>query len=412
MNNVVYRYTTLKPARTGYYLMLLALCVLAGLGYYCAHTMDVAGHHITGMNNRVVWGLPHVFAVWLVVAASGALNGATLASVFGLDLYKPCARLSVVLAMALLVGGLAILVLDLGRPDRLIIAMTTFNFRSVFAWNIFLYNGFLLVCIVYLWFICERRFNRYAPVAGIVAFGWRMALTTATGCIFGFLVGRNALDSAMLAPLFIALSLVLGTSVLTLVLLVTARVGNRELSIGLKASVSRLLLWFVLAHGYLSLVHHLTNLYVVEHHGSEQLVLSGNYAWLFWVGYVLIGIVLPVALLVAKGKAITGDRTAHSKIPPSDRRLYIACICSAVGGAVWLYLTIIGSQATAQRLFPGKTVVSSSFGDAGIASYYPGVWEWGLGVGGVSLALLLFTLALRVFPFVALAIDDRQQPNV
>ena len=31
------------------------------------------GHVITGMDNQVVWGLPHVFAIFMIVAASGVL---------------------------------------------------------------------------------------------------------------------------------------------------------------------------------------------------------------------------------------------------------------------------------------------------------------------------------------------------
>ncbi|EQD38749.1 Polysulfide reductase NrfD [mine drainage metagenome] len=51
---------------------LLLVFIGAGLtaGYFMAHI----GHIITGMTNQVVWGMPHVFAVFLIVAASGALN--------------------------------------------------------------------------------------------------------------------------------------------------------------------------------------------------------------------------------------------------------------------------------------------------------------------------------------------------
>ena len=34
-----------------------------------------------------------------------------------------------------------VLMLDLGRPDRVIVAATHYNWRSVFAWNVFLYSG-------------------------------------------------------------------------------------------------------------------------------------------------------------------------------------------------------------------------------------------------------------------------------
>ena len=41
--------------------LLRALLVLAGL--MAAHRMEELGHVITGMDNQVAWGLPHVFAV-------------------------------------------------------------------------------------------------------------------------------------------------------------------------------------------------------------------------------------------------------------------------------------------------------------------------------------------------------------
>ncbi len=136
MNSIPHR--ILEGRSAGYYGLIAVLAVLVVAGLWAAHYMESNGHHVTGMNNQIVWGMPHVFAVFLIVAASGALNVASLASVFNRPLYKPMARLSGLLAIALLVGGLAVLVLDLGRPDRLIVAMTYYNFKSIFAWNIFL----------------------------------------------------------------------------------------------------------------------------------------------------------------------------------------------------------------------------------------------------------------------------------
>ncbi|MXY14809.1 MAG: molybdopterin oxidoreductase, partial [Proteobacteria bacterium] len=118
------RFSTIHANSVQYWILLGTLVLGALVGYLAAHHMDVEGHHITGMSNQIVWGFPHVAAVFLIVAASGALNVASISSVFGKVDYKPLARLSALLAIALLVGGLVILVLDLGRPDRLIIAMT------------------------------------------------------------------------------------------------------------------------------------------------------------------------------------------------------------------------------------------------------------------------------------------------
>ena len=96
----------------GYYglLGLLGLMVIAALG--SAYYMEHNGHWVTGMSNQIVWGIPHVFAVFLIIAASGALNVASIASVFGKTAYKPLAPLSALMALALLTGGLMVLVLD------------------------------------------------------------------------------------------------------------------------------------------------------------------------------------------------------------------------------------------------------------------------------------------------------------
>jgi len=117
-------YSEIKGESKGYYALLAILGLMLILALSAAWFMEHNGHYVTGMNNQIVWGLPHVFAIFLIVAASGALNVASIGTVFGKVVYKPKGRLSSLLAVALLVGGLAVLVLDLGRPDRLITAIT------------------------------------------------------------------------------------------------------------------------------------------------------------------------------------------------------------------------------------------------------------------------------------------------
>src|SRR5574340_1835489 len=84
----------LEGRSPGYWGLLgaLGLMVLIGLG--AAYYMEHYGHIVTGMTNQVVWGMPHVFAVFLIIAASGVLNVASIASVFGKTFYKPLAPLS------------------------------------------------------------------------------------------------------------------------------------------------------------------------------------------------------------------------------------------------------------------------------------------------------------------------------
>ncbi len=379
----------------GYYLLLggLALVTLIGLG--AAWYMEHHGHIVTGMTNQIVWGLPHVFAVFLVVAASGALNVASMASVFGKTEFKPLAPLSGLLAIALLLGGLVVLLLDLGRPDRLIVAMTHFNFKSIFALNIFLYSGFMGFVIVYLWTMMERSMNRYTPLAGLFAFVWRIALTTGTGSIFGVVVARQAYDSALLAPLFIVLSLSYGLAVFVLVLMLACQGSSRPLGDALMARFAKLQVIFIAAGFYFVLVYHLTNLYFTKHHDFERFILleGGLYTAMFWLGQILLGSVLPLVLLL------------HPRIGQMRRRIAASALLVVAGGFAQMYVTIIGGQAFPLVLFPGRQV-SSSFYDGVVNSYSPSLPEWLLGFGGIAIAGLIVLLALKFLGFLPERLDD------
>ncbi len=365
--------------------------IAAGLA--AAFYMEEHGHVVTGMSNQIVWGTPHVFAVFLIVAASGALNVASFSSVFNALAYKPYARLSGVLAISLLIGGLAVLVLDLGRPDRLIVAMTTYNFRSIFAWNIYLYTGFMAVVILYLFVMMDRRVSRLgAPtkVVGGLAFFWRFALTTATGSIFGFLVARDAYSSAIMPVLFIASSFLYGLAFTVLVLMTVCRETRQELiSEDMLHKFRGLFILFAQAVLFLTAIFHLTKLYAPRYRAVEAFLLrdGGIYTLTFWIGQIWLGLLLPLTILVFFGKG----RNAW-------KSMALAAPFFLIGGLAQMYSTIIGGQAYPLQLFRGMEI-SSSFQDGVVANYWPSLPEVLLGVSGISIAMLLVGIALKLLPF-------------
>jgi len=381
---------------------ILAVFLLSALA--CAFYMEHNGHYVTGMTNQIVWGMPHVFAIFLIVAASGALNVASIGSVFGKPVYKPLGRLSGLLALALLIGGLAVLVLDLGRPDRLIVAMTHYNFKSIFAWNIFLYVGFMVIVAVYLWLQMERRMNRYVKPAGFAAFIWRLVLTTGTGSIFGFLVAREAYDSAIMAPLFVAMSFSFGLAVYILILLAACHGSGRDIGDVVIRKLSRLLGVFVAAVLYFTAVQHLASLYAAQHAGVERFILmeGGVFTLLFWAGQVIVGGLIPIILVFRP--AVAG----------SNRNAILASILVIIGGFAQVYVIVIGGQAYPLNMFPGMEV-SSSFYDGVISNYTPSLPEIGLGLGGIALAGLIVLFGIKVLRFLPVslanaAIDPHHKP--
>lgn len=362
-----------------------AVAIAIGLG--AAHVMEVNGHVVTGMSNQIVWGMPHVFAIFMIVTASGVLNVASIGSVFGKPIYKARAPLSGLLSLALLAGGLMVLMLDLGRPDRVIVAATHYNFKSIFAWNVFLYTGLFAVVGIYLWMLMERRMNRHAKTAGLVAFVWRFALTTGTGSIFGFLVARQAYQSAVLAPMFIVMSFAWGLAVFLIVQSSMYSWNRIELDPAIQRRMARLLGLFVVAVLYFVAVHHLTNLYYARQEPFEQFILldGGAYTVVFWVGYVLAGTVVPLALLFGGGGA-------------GARSVTLAALLVVEGAFALLYVFIIGGQAFPLELFPGHAA-SSSFFDGTIDQYTPSLPEILLGLGGLGFAFLATTIGVRVLHF-------------
>ena len=394
IDKTIYREIPFSPRLWGA-AIVLGLFLLGG--FIAFVYVEHHGHIVTGMNNQIVWGMPHVFAIFLIVAASGALNVASMASVFDRTAYKPLSRLSGVLALSLLAGGLAVLVLDLGRPDRLIVQMTHFNFTSIFTWNVILYSGFMGIVALYLWVQMDRTVHpKWTKPAGILAFIWRLALTTGTGSIFGWLVARPGYDAAVMAPLFIAMSFALGLAVFILVLQALCALGETPLGEGLVNQLTKLLGIFIGGVLYFTAVQHLTNLYAAEHSGIERFILSdgGIYTRLFWWIQIAIGSVIPLALIYGPQKPISATMSA------AISALVI------IGGFAQLYVIVVGGQAFPMPIFPGYEV-SSSFYDGEVASYAPSIWEFALGLGGVAVALLATGAGAKILRILPTNLSDK-----
>ncbi|MDR2240465.1 MAG: polysulfide reductase NrfD [Zoogloeaceae bacterium] len=373
--------------RTGVFIGLLAaggLFLLLALAAFLH--FEHSGHIATGMDNQIVWGIPHVFAVFLVVAASGVLNVASIGSVFGKPDYKARAPLSGLLALTMMAGGLVVLAADLGRPDRLLVAVTHFNFKSIFALNMLFYSGFFAIVAAYLVTLMNRRLNPYARALGFLAFFWRLALTTATGSIFGFLIARSAYGSALMAPMFIIYSFAYGLAAFLIVQSAMYAWNGLASNARVLARMKNLLAVFVGAALYFTVVMHLTNLYFAKQIAYERFLLldGGVYTTAFWFGQIGLGGVLPLALLLIPGAGQT--------------RVVIASALVTLGGLAQMFVTIVGGQAFPLDLFPGHAV-SSRFQDGIVNAYAPVPGEFALGFGGFAFAFLITVIAVRVLPF-------------
>ncbi|MBF0178415.1 MAG: polysulfide reductase NrfD [Magnetococcales bacterium] len=367
--------------RSGHFFRILgglALLALMGVGafFYIEHH----GHAVTGMNNQIVWGLPHIFAISLLVMASGALNMGSMSTVFAVKQFEQFGRFSAFLSIALLAGGLTVLMLDLGRPDNMLLPMVYMNFRSMFTWNVFLYTGFATLCLLYLWSMFE--YKQYKKFIGTVAFGWRLVLTTGTGSIFGVIQGREVFGSAITAPTFVAASLTSGTAIGILLLVYAYRNTDRFMDDRLIFGMRNALIFFMMLFAYLLVVEKFTRFYDPASYDVQIWILTGSWAWLYWGGVWGVGVIIPLLLLFnhSIGNRVGGITLASGFV--------VAGVFCFVGHV------LLAGQAYPLDLFPGYAV-SSPFLDGVVGSYTPTLPELFLGLGGVGVSGVIFLLGVR-----------------
>ena len=212
----------------------------------------------------------------------------------------------------------------------------------------------MVIVIAYLWSMADRMGGPFNKPIGILAFVWRLALTTGTGSIFGFLVARQAFDTAFLAPMFVIMSFAYGLAIFMLVLMFSFAAGGaapgRQAAAAAQEPARGLRRGRALFHPGLSPDQGLWR-QELRAWSSWLLFDGGIYSFLFWVGWVLIGGLVPLGIIY------------HPVLGQDRNWIAAACALVILGGLATLYVIIIGSQAYPLQMFPGQTILESGFFD-------------------------------------------------
>jgi molybdopterin-containing oxidoreductase family membrane subunit len=193
--------------------------------------------------------------------------------------------------------------------------------------------------------------------------------------------------------MFIIMSFSFGLAIFILMLMTIYHGTDRELGDRVLFRLKNLLGVFVAA--VLMIVVIYFNLYATEHHGIVKFILAGDHAYtkIFWLGQIIFGSIAPLLILY---NPVTGTSRVW---------IGIASTLVILGGLSQIYVIIVGGQAFPLVLFPGMEV-SSSFTDGVVASYTPSLPEILLGLGGIGVALVIVTLALKVLQFTPQSLAD------
>ena len=196
--------------------------------------------------------------------------------------------------------------------------------------------------------------------------------------------------------MFIIMSFSYGLAVYILVLMASYRFTERPLGDVILLRLKNLQAVFIAAVLYIVAVFHLTNLYFTKHHGIERFILvdGGIHTQLFWIGQVLLGGLIPLALLF------------HPRLGKSRGGIASAAALVIVGGFAQMYVTIIGGQAYPLVMFPGMQE-SSTFYDGVVHHYTPSIAEIMLGLGGIAIAGAMVVFAIKILRFLPESLENQ-----
>jgi polysulfide reductase chain C len=283
--------------------------------------------------SEINWGLPVILYLWLAGMAGGAYITAVGFNVLNGNKHRTLVRVATYITIPLFALGALILTLDLGRPERVWHMFVSFRPSSVMWFGTY----FLLIGSAIGAGLALREFAHLRkvefPWADTVEYwatrlGWLFALIVVAyiGVVFAQTAREMWSGTLLLPALFIASAISTGIAALALAL----HLVKTDEPAWVTAALKELAVLFI-GIELVILVLFVAWLAVVG--TSANVLLTGALSPLFWVGLVLVGLIVPLAL----------ELRAPSKA--AARWVVLAApALTLVGGLVLRYVITIGGQ--------------------------------------------------------------------
>lgn len=401
------------------WIAFLASLMLAGAAAYiwqCFH-----GLQVTGMREYVFWGVYMTnFVFFIGVSHAGTLISAIL-RVTGAEWRRSITRMAEAITVFALAVGAPMVIIDMGRPDRVLNVVMHGRMNSPILWDVCSIATYMSGSLLYLYVAMIPDFALLAPRGPMwerrtwrqrlfqaLSLGFRdtpeqrrflekalatmaviiipvaISVHTVVSWIFGMTL-RPGWHSTIFGPYFVIGAIFSGTAAIITAMVVFRKVYHLEAFLTERQfqNLGRLMLALNLLYIYFTLAEYLTAWYGAEE-ADHRLVglLMGNspYGLAFWL-WAAFCLFLPAMIVMLPLK--------NSLIP----RLLLASIIINIGMWVKRYLIIVPTLMT--PYIPAEA--------AGVAPSYMPTWvEWTVTLGGLATFLMLFTLFAKVFPIISI----------
>ncbi len=388
---------------------------LMGLGAYAYLTQWNSGLGVTGLNRPVYWGIYITnFVFFIGLAHSGTFISAIL-RLAGAGWRKPLTRAAEAITLFSLPFGVGSILIDMGRPDRVLNIMFYGRFQSPLLWDITAVSLYLFSSIVFFYLsllpdiaLCRDRLTEVPAwqqkMYKILALGWMgrpeqferlervldgmaifmtllvVTVHTVVSWVFGMTV-QPGWHTALIGPFFLVGAIFSGTAAVVIVLAILRRVYHMEnvLPVSLFNSLRKLLIVFTVAWLYMMIAEFLTASYggLADEMPVIWQKFTGDFAGLFWT-MALAVFVFPILIFVFLGKDHIGW-------------MVTACVLINIGMWIERFVVIVPTE-TRPRLV--STLME------GMGNYAPSWVEIAITVSLFAGLTLLYVVFTRLFPIV------------
>ena len=392
---------------------LLSILTLVGLIAYIDQIKR--GLEVTNLRDYALWG---VYISNFVFFVATSFVGAFTAAILRLSQKKwrtPLVRIAEIVAVASIsMAGLAI-IMDMGRPDRIIYLFIYPRLQSPIAWDIIIITIYFVFSLMLLYIpnipdfaILKKHFqNRpfLSKMYGFLAINWKgtekqirihqksiqviavsmiplaLILQSVDAWLFSTTY-RIGWDSTNFAPYFISGAFVAGTGALIVAVYLVRKYLSFQEYITWKHfdKLGKLLVFACLVYLYFNMNEYLLPAYKKTEGETEHLMslFFGQYSFMFWF-VIAGGLIIPSILLM------------YSKM---RRPFPLFIIALLVVVASWWKRYLIVSPALLHPFMPIQGVPEEW------RHYFPSMHEWLITIGTIALCLLMITILIRFIPVI------------
>ncbi len=354
------------------------------IGMYCYSIQLEHGLSVTGMTDRVSWGLYISNFTFLVGVAAAAVMLVMPTYVLKDIDFKQAVLIGEGLAVAALIMCLAFVVADMGGPSvlwHMIPGIGVFNFpNSMLTWDVIVLNGYLFLNISIPFYILFRRYQGKVPnpkvyiPGAILSVLWAVAIHLVTAFLYQGLQARPFWNNALLGPRFLASAFAAGPALIILVLAIIRSFTDFKIK---DKTINKIALIVTVAAqiNIIMLVSELFKEFYAPTHHSESAYylffgLDGKTALLPWIWTAISMNVVATVILTFK------------RLRENLNILYFCCFLLFV--AIWI-------EKGFGLIVPG--FIPGPYGK--IVEYLPTKIEVGVTIGIWAMGAFIFTILAK-----------------